>query len=197
LTSVGILDRFIRSSSDRALKMQPKRVAKVADEYLYAAPAVREEIEGVRNACRRLVEAGLASASLGRIAMKRTDHAVSQIVPGSDLTAVDARHFETADRSLDDPVVEAAAVAGAAVLAHPVSLLALAVAGRTPDTSITYLAEQAGPIEIVDALPSDRPGVWILPSLGAVAIAADVDDAVTRLEAAERLAAITVTNRER
>jgi ribulose-5-phosphate 4-epimerase/fuculose-1-phosphate aldolase len=193
---VGILDRFIRSSSDRALKMQPKRVSKVADEYLYAAPGVRDEVEAVRNACRRLIEAGLTSASLGRIAMKRTDHAVSQIVPGTDLTAVDARHFETADRSLDDPVVEAAAASGAAVLAHPVSLLALAAAGRTPDTSITFLAEQAGRIAIVEALPSDEAGVWILPTLGAVAIAENVEDAVTRLEAAERLAAITVTNRE-
>lgn len=196
MTAVGLLDRWMRASVDRALRMQPKRVGKVADEYLYAAPKARDEIEAIRAACRRLVDTGLTSSSLGRVALKRTEHAVTEVTPGTDLTAVDARHLQTADRNEGDAVVEAAAVAGAAVLAHPSSLLALAAAGRTPDTALESLAEQAGVIQIVDAPPSGRPGVWVVMSLGAIGVDSDVGGAVTRLEAAERLAAITLAGKE-
>jgi ribulose-5-phosphate 4-epimerase/fuculose-1-phosphate aldolase len=176
--------------------MQPKRVSKVADEYLYAAPRAREEIEAIRDACRRLVETGLTSSSLGRVALKRTEHAVTEVVPGADLTTVDARHLQTADRSVGDLVVEAAAEAGAAVLAHPSSLLALTAMGRVPNTQLGALAEQAGPIEIVDAPPPGRHGVWLVPSQGAIAVDSEAAGAVTRLEAAERLAAITLAGKE-
>jgi hypothetical protein len=195
MTSVGLFDRWMRTSVQRALRMQPKRVSKVADEYLYAAPRAREEIEAIRNACRRLVETGLTSSSLGRVAMKRTEHAVTQVEPGSDLAAVDARHLQTADRSKSDLVVDAAAEAGAAVLAHPPSLLALTATGRIPDTQLVALAEQAGPIEIVDEPPLGRSGVWVVPSQGAIAVDSEVAGAVTRLEAAERLAAITLAGK--
>ncbi len=196
MTAVGLLDRWIRASVQRALQMQPKRVRKVADDYLYAAPAAREEIEEIRSACRRLVETGLTSSSLGRVAIRRTAYAVTQVVPGTDLTAVDARHLQTADRSVDDPVVEAAAAFGAAVLAHPTSLMALAAVGRTPVRTVTALADQAGPIEVVDAPPPGEPGVWVVPSMGAIAVGVDVGGAVTRMEAAERLAEITLAGKD-
>ena len=196
MTAMGILDRLMRASVDRALRMQPKRVSKVADEYLYAAPRVRDEIETIRAACRRLIETGLTSSSLGRVAIRRTEHAVTRIAVGTDLTAVDARHLETADRSEADPVVEAAAAAGAAVLAHPPSLMALAGRGRTPDVSIEALAHQAGPVEIIEGPPDGTYGVWVIPTLGAIAAGPDVGDAVTRLEAAERMAAITIAGKE-
>ena len=195
MTEVGLLDKWMRTSVQRALRMQPKRVSKVADEYLYAAPRAREEIEAIRDACRRLVETGLTSSSLGRVALRRTEHAVTEVTPGTDLSAVDARHLQTADRSEGDLVVEAAAEAGAAVLAHPSSLLALTAAGRVPDTQLAALAEQAGPIEIVDAPPAGRLGVWVVPSQGAIAVDSEVARAVTRLEAAERLAAITLAGK--
>lgn len=196
MTAVGVLDRWMRASVRRAIQMQPKRVRKVADDYLYAAPSAREDIEEIRSACRRLVGTGLTSSSLGRVAIRRTAHAVTQVVPGTDLAAVDARHLQTADRSVDDPVVVAAAACGAAVLAHPTSLMALAARGRTPETTLTALADQAGPIEIVPTPPSGVEGVWVVPSMGAIAVGNDVGGAVTRLEAAERLAQITLAGKE-
>jgi ribulose-5-phosphate 4-epimerase/fuculose-1-phosphate aldolase len=196
MTAVGMWERWMRSSVERAVRMQPKRVRKVADEYLYAAPGAREEIEEIRAACRRLVETGLTSSSLGRVAIRRTAHAVTQVAPGTDLNAVDARHLETADRSGADPVVEAAAACGAAALAHPSSLMALAAVGRTPERTLKALADQAGPIEIVDRPDPGTEGVWVVPSLGAIAVAGDIGGAVTRLEAAERLAQITLAGKE-
>ncbi len=193
---MGLLDRWMRSAVQRALHMQPKRVRKVADEYLYAAPAAREEIETIRDACRRLVESGLTSSSLGRVAIRRSAHAVTQIIPGTDLKAVDARHLQTADRSTGDPVVESAAASGAAVLAHPSSLMALAARGLTPARTLTALAEQAGPIDIVDEPRPGEEGVWVVPALGAIAVGDTVAGAVTRLEAAERLAEITLAGKE-
>lgn len=196
MTNMGILDRMIRSSVDRALRMQPKRSQKVADEYLYTSPAARPDVEEIRNASARLVSSGLTTSSLGRVVVRRSDKSVTQVVPGKDLTAVDARHLETVDVNDGDIVVLAAASTGAAVLAHPVSLLALSLTGRTPERSVGALSELAGPIEIAGVLPSYGEGVWIVPSLGVVSVASDVGAAVTRLEAAERLAAITVLTRE-
>ncbi len=196
MSDVGILDRFMRSSVERALAMQPRRTKKIADEYLYAAPAARPDIEAIRAAARRMVDAGLSSPGLGAVAVRRSPSTVTRTIPGADLGVIDARHLETVDGASDDPLVGAAMAVGAAVFAHPVSLLALARSGSlgSPDHIVTSLAAAAGPTAV-----DDRPaaeGVWVVPGVGVVAAADDPGAAVIRLEAAERLAAITLAARE-
>jgi hypothetical protein len=198
MNDVGILDRFMRSSVDRAVAMQPRRTKKIADEYLYAAPAARPGIEAIRSAARRLVDAGLSSPGLGGVAVRRSERTVTRVAPGTDLGAVDARHLETVGVESDDPLVSAASAVGAAVLAHPVSLLALAVSKNLDaidSRSLEALGALAGGVAVAERPTSE--GVWVVPGVGVIAIAVDLMTAVTRLEAAERLAAITLAIRER
>lgn len=196
MTTVGIIDRLMRSSVDRAIAMQPRRTRRLADEYLYAAPVARPAVEAIRSAGRRLVASGLASTALGGVAVRKSDRSVTRVIPGSDLTAVDARHLETAAASPGDPLAWAAASVGAAVLAHPVSLLAVSTT-----VGLDALDRAAGGLwsisgEIGTSGTPTAEGVWVVPGVGVIAADRDPDGAVTRLEAAERLASITLATRE-
>lgn len=197
MSDVGVLDRLMRRSVDRALHMQPKRVRDAADEVRFSAPSAREEVAAVRTAAARLVGAGLALPTAGRIAVRRTDRVAAVTVPGADLasssgTAMTTVHLETEelDSLLLSPI---RAGAGAAVLGQPVKLLALAAFGaRLAD--VPALASIAGPISW-GSLP-EGAGVGVDTAWGAIAVADDPVEAVARLEAAERLAAVTIDRME-
>ena len=96
----------------------------------------------------------------------------------------------------------------AVVQAHPVALTAFALRGRAPDLSRVDAARRLlGPIAVVPYQPAgsddlaagvasaldpaggDRPSVLILQDHGALAVGANVEEALTRLEIAEHLAA--------
>ncbi len=118
--------------------------------------------------------------------------------PGADLSDLTGAAMTTVHLDGDDvagpllaPIREGS---GAAVLGQPVALLALA--GSEPVLAdLPALADVAGPVSW-GAVPSG-PGVGVDPAWGAVAAGHDPADAVTRLEAAERLAEITIERRER
>lgn len=200
---MGLLDRMMRGSVDRALRMQPGRTREVADEYLYAAPSVRPEVEAIRRAGRHLVMAGLAVTGLGAVAVRRSDVAAVVTRSEADLAAIDHRDLSTI--MLDDPVRDDPAAgrgvlldligggAAAAVWGQPVGLLVLAAGGEGPDPAVAPgLAGVAGPILLTGTVTA---GVRVVPGAGAAGAGGDPLDAVTRLEAAERLAAITLAAR--
>lgn len=197
MTAVGLLDRLMRRSVDRALDMQPKRVRAVADEVRFAAPSAREEVAAVADAARRLVAGRLALPTLGRVAVRRTDRVAVVTAPGADLSDLTGASMTTVHLDGDDAteplLVPIRAGSGAAVLGQPVALLALA--GSDPVLAdLPALAGVAGPVTW-GGVPSG-PGVGVDPAWGAVAAGHDPAEAVTRLEAAERLAEITIERRE-
>lgn len=189
--TVGLLDRLMRSSVDRAVRMQPGRTRRIADETLYASPTVRDEVEAITAAGARMVRAGLSPSTLGRIAVRRSPTSATITAEGVDLGAVDNRSLTTVPLDTDlPPVVAVAGGAAAAVWAWPVRLLAL---GSVPHPEPAHLIAVAGTIAATDR-PAGDPGVWITAT-GVVAVGIDPGDAVTRLEAAETLAAITLERR--
>lgn len=191
----GMIDRLMRSSVDRALKMQPRRTQRVADELLYAAPSAREDVGAVREAGERLVRAGFCPAGLGAIAVRRTPKRAAITAIGADLSALDNRHLESVD--LDDRVSPALAAlrsgAEAAVYAFPPTLLALVSEGVELFVGVSDLADVAGPVAIVDSVDAIRSGVTVVAGRGVVSGHEDPLAAVARLEAAEALAIITLT----
>ena len=186
------IDRAIRSSVDRAQKMQPRRVRRVAEETLYSAPAQRSLVEDLRSAGEYLISAGLGTRAGSVVAVRRSDRSVAVTRTDTDLTAVDGRSIETAPVAPDgDPVARTAALVGAAVWAHPPALLALAARGGSVDASTSRgLAGRCGPIVSGDDLR--EPGVGVVAGEGVLAAGSSAVDAVARLEAAERLAPITL-----
>jgi hypothetical protein len=197
MSDVGVLDRLMRRSVDRALHMQPKRVRDAADEVRFSAPTAREEVASVRAAAARLVEAGLALPTAGRIALRRTDRVAAVTVPGADLSASSGVAMTTVHLDTEEPdtllLSPIRAGARAAVLGQPVKLLALAVSGERP-ADLPVLVSIAGPISF-GSVP-DGFGVGVDAAWGAIAVGADPVEAVARLEAAERLAAVTIDRME-
>ncbi len=190
----GMIDRLMRSSVDRALKMQPRRTQKVADELLYAAPSAREDVGVIRAAGARLVDQGMCPAGLGSIAVRRSPKRAALTAIGADLSALDNRHLESVD--IDDRVSPTLAAlragAEAAVYAFPPTLLALLAEGVELETGVSDLADIVGEIRVVDHLDDIRSGLAVLSGRGVVSGHDDPLAAVTRLEAAEALARITV-----
>lgn len=202
MSGMGLLDRLMRGSVDRALRMQPGRTQEVADEYLYAAPSARAEVEAIRRAGRHLAGTGLAVAGLGVVAVRRSELSAGVTRPQADLAALDHRDLETVrldarrrtgsigSEVLLDLLSDGA---GAAVWGQPVGLLALAALGLLPDpVAAPGLAEAAGAILQEGTVSA---GVRIVPGAGAAGSGHDPLEAVMRLEAAERLAAITLAAR--
>lgn len=187
----GFVDRMIRSSVDRALRLQPPRVRRIADETRYSSPSARDLIDDLARAARRLLAGGLVVPTATRLAVRRDDGRVTISVTGADLGHLDGGQVETIDPAHHPTdLATVAARVGGAVAVHPPALLALAVLGRLPDQRASgELAELTG--AVTRDLPN-RPGVGILPA--GVAIGADTtaEGAVARLEAAERLAEISL-----
>lgn len=191
-------DRAIRSSVDRAQKIQPRRMRRVADETLYSAPSQRGTVEDIRRATGFLLASGLGTRAGSVVAVRRNDRSVAMTRPDSDLEAVDGRSLETVtvESYGAHPVVRAAIDFGAAVWAHPVSLLALAAAGRSADRSLSKdLADRCG--VLISGTSLEHPGVAVVTGEGVLAVGETAVDAVSRLEAAERLAAITLRTPDR
>jgi ribulose-5-phosphate 4-epimerase/fuculose-1-phosphate aldolase len=191
-----LVDQAMRSSVERAMRLQPRGTRRLADELLYTAPAERETVAALRVAGARLVEAGLTLPTAGAVAARHGPSAMTISRRGVDVARLDGRHLvrlplEGGADDADDDVPETADLlgrliaggAGAAVWAHPVSLLACAAAGIEPDGSVSSdLAESAETVTVVTGR-------------GVVAAGHDPQDAVARLEAAERLAEITLAVR--
>lgn len=184
------IDRAIRSSVARAQRMQPGRVRRVAEETLYSSPAQRPLVEDVRSARDYLVSTGLGTAAASTVAVRRTDRTVAVTREGSMAAEIDGRSLETVSADAG-PLARAAAAVGAAVWAHPPALMALAAADRRVDESVSRdLAECCG--RIVFGAEVTEPGVGVVAGEGVVAAGSTAIDAVARLEAAERLATITL-----
>jgi ribulose-5-phosphate 4-epimerase/fuculose-1-phosphate aldolase len=188
-----LVDQAMRSSVERAMRLQPRGTRRMADELLYTAPAERETVAAVRAAGARMVEAGLALPTAAAVAARHGPSSMTISRRGVDVARLDGRHLVRLplDGQADDDVPETADLlgrliaggAGAAVWAHPVSLLACAAAGIEPDGSVS--SDLAGSAETVT----------VVPGRGVVAAGHDPQDAVSRLEAAERLAEITLAVR--
>lgn len=189
--SSGLVDRMIRSSVDRALRLQPRRARRIADETRYSSPSARGLIDDLAAAARRLLASGLAVPTATRLAVRRDDGRIAVSIAGADLARLDGGRVETLDpaRHPTDLAAVAARVGGA-VAVHPPALLALATLGRTPDPHAS--AELAALAGVLSRDLPTQPGVGILPA--GVAIGADrtAKGAVARLEAAERLAEISL-----
>jgi ribulose-5-phosphate 4-epimerase/fuculose-1-phosphate aldolase len=187
------VDQAMRSSVERAMRLQPRGTRRMADELLYTAPSERETVAAVRAAGHRMVEAGLTLPTAGVVAVRQGPSSMTISRRGVDVARLDGRHLVrmSTDGEVDDDVPETAGLlgrliaggAGAAVWAHPVSLLACAAAGVEPDGSVS--SDLAAPAETVT----------VLPGRGVVAAGNDPQDTVARLEAAERLAEITLAVR--
>ena len=202
---MGLVDRVMRSSVDRAMKMQPRRVRRIADETRYATPSERPRVDEIRAACTRLATARFSVAGLGLVATSREAGGLTVTEAGADFTDVDARHLVTwspADAGDDvDPrhsllATLYSAIAGggdidAVVVAHPPHVLAAAASGRLPGAFDGALGSVAGPI---GHGPIDGPGVWVIDA-GVAAAGHNAVDAVRRLEAADRIAEIDMIRR--
>jgi ribulose-5-phosphate 4-epimerase/fuculose-1-phosphate aldolase len=193
MIAVGLLDRMMRSSVDRAMRMQPRRTSKVVDEFLYSAPSARDEVAAVHAAAARLVTAGLSPLTLGSVAVRRSATKATITALDADLSAIDNRHLETVD--IDDGASPALAAiragAAAAVWAFPPHLMAAVAQGvAMPETG--RLASAAGPIAVAGSLGEARSGLTVVTGEGAVAGHDDPLAAVTRLEAAEAMARIAI-----
>ena len=191
---MGVIDRLMRASVDRAQRMQPKRVERAVDEALYAAPMNKDLVAGVSIAAARLVSAGLTPALLGSVAVRGERHKATTTRPEADLRSIDNRSLERAD--LDDRVTPALAGlrAGnqAAVWAYPTALLAADAGGLEIEPVSAGLALVAGPINVVDDIEQAGSGVSIVRGDGVLAGDQTPEAAVTRLEAAEALARMTI-----
>jgi ribulose-5-phosphate 4-epimerase/fuculose-1-phosphate aldolase len=176
------------------MKLQTRKARRVADELLYSVPAERDAVAVLRTAGARLVEAHLAISTVGVVAARHGSSWMTVTRIGTDLTRIDGRHLIRVgleDDRLPDDAPDASGVlreiirvgADAAVWAHPVSLLACAAGGIELDRSASN--ELAAPAETVT----------VIPGRGVVSAGDDPLDAVSRLEAAERLAEITLAIR--
>lgn len=189
------IDRAIRSSVDLAQRMQPGRWRRVADATLYASPGQRSLVEDVRRAGQYLVSSGLGIRFGSVMAVRRNDRTVAVTTEGADIADVDGQCLATV--AVDDsPVARAAGRVGAGVWAHPAALLALAAAGATADeTTSGDLARLCG--RIVSGTDLSEPGVGVVAGEGVLAVGSSAVEAVARLEAAERLATITLHSLDR
>lgn len=189
-----MLDRLIRGSVDRAMRMQPRRTRTVVDEYLYAAPEWREQVAAIAAAGRRLVAAGLCPPTAGSIAVRRSPTKAAVTALAADLGSIDNRHLETV--ALEDkvsPVLSALrAGADAGIWAFPPALMALAATGRTPLALSVELAAVSGEVVMAAGLAEVRGGLTLVAGHGVVCGHESVGSAVARLEAAEALAVMTV-----
>lgn len=186
---MGVLARLTKSSVDLALRIQPRRTARVRDDILYAAPAERETVSEIREAGARLVAAGLAPTTLGMIAVRRNDATITRTIPGTDLRLIDNRFLESVGADDPHPAVAALQSAPAAVWGYPPYLLAMQDTQPIRQIGIEELRAVVGEIMLDPPLLGD--GVCVLPGRGVVATGADPGEAVTRLEAAELLAKIS------
>jgi len=192
---VGVLDRVIRASTEWGMRMQPRRAERVSDEYLYAAPSFRDQVAAIRDAGAVLVQAGMSpSVGGGGIAVRRSAKTTAVTSPGANLGAIDNRHLTTVE--VGDPRFPAltAIRAGAetAVWAFPSSLLALANSGVGIEPVSTDLATLTGTVLMIDSLEDAGPGLSVIRGRGVVSGADDVGQAVTRIQAAEALAWMTI-----
>lgn len=188
----GVLDRLMRASVSIAGRIQPRKAFRQADDAVYSSPVSREAVEAIRSAGRRLVSAGLGVNGVAVIAWKRSENRIGVTNAGADLSAIGPSDLTSVPRGDDGagaPVAVKAvrAGAGAAVWSHPVALLALAGDHQVPDAVIEGLAQRAGSIGLAGSGSFD---VTVYPGEGVLAVGSDPIDAVARLEAAERLAAI-------
>lgn len=189
----GMIDRLMRSSVDRALRMQPKRTQKVADELLYAAPSSREDVAAIRAAGEALVRAGFVPLGLGAVAVRRSPTRAAVTAVGIDLAAIDNRHIESVD--MMDRVTPALAAlragADAAVHAYPPTLVALVAEGFDLDPGVAELSDTVGPVLVVDDVDAVRSGLSVVRGHGVVAGHDSPQAAAARMEAAEAAARIT------
>ncbi|MFP5333251.1 MAG: hypothetical protein ACLGHX_12950 [Acidimicrobiia bacterium] len=187
----GVVDRLMRASVSIAGRMQPRKALRQADDAVYSSPLSREAVETIRSAGRRLIAAGLGVNGLAVIAWRRSAQRIGVTGEGADLSALgpgDLSSMLRTDSEPGSPAVEAVrAGAGAAVWAHPVMLLALGASGRTPDLGVGPLVSRMGTVGLAGTGSFD---VTVFPGEGVLAVGDDPVDAVSRLEAAERLAAI-------
>jgi ribulose-5-phosphate 4-epimerase/fuculose-1-phosphate aldolase len=194
MTRRNLIDQAMRSSVDRAMQLQPRKARRVADELLYSVPAERETVAALRAAGARMVEAGLAVSAAGVVSAQHGSSWMTVTRQGTDLTRIDGRHLlriALDGEELPEDAPGATAILrdvirvgpAAAVWGHPISLLACAAVGFEPDPSAS------------DDLAALAQTVTVIPGRGAVAAGEDPLDAVARLEAAERLAEITLAVR--
>jgi ribulose-5-phosphate 4-epimerase/fuculose-1-phosphate aldolase len=192
----NVVDQAMRSSVDRAMKLQPRGTRRVADELLYTGPSERDTVAALRAAGARLVEAGLSVSTAGAVAARQGPATMTISRRGADLARLDGRHLVRLRLDGHDADDDVAAPAGAIALArlidggaaaaawaHPVFLLACAAAGVEPDPSVS------------SELAVLAQTVTVLPGEGVASPGDDPLDAVARLEAAERLAQITIAVR--
>jgi hypothetical protein len=192
---VGVLDRVIKASTEWVLRMQPRSSERVRDEYLYAAPRFRDQVSAIRDAGAFLVQAGMApSIGGGEIAVRRSAKTTAVTAPGANLAAIDSRHLttvEVGDRRF--PALTAIrAGAETAVWAFPSALLALAQSGVGIEPVSADLAILTGTVLVIDSLEDAGPGLSVIRGRGVVSGADDVGQAVTRIQAAEALARMTI-----
>jgi ribulose-5-phosphate 4-epimerase/fuculose-1-phosphate aldolase len=191
---MGMLDRLMRSSVDRAMRMQPRRTQRVADELLSAAPSNREEVGALAEAGRRLVVGGLTPPTLGALAVRRADSHATLTMPGVDLSAIDNRTLESVaidDRS-SPAMAGIRAGAAAAIHAFPPHVIALAEAGLELEPLVGTLADRAGLLVVVGSLDEVATGLSFIPGGGVLATHQTALAAVERLEAADMLAHIQI-----
>lgn len=176
----GLVGRMMKGSVDRALRMQPGRVTRVADDLLYASPSQRDVVAEFADAGRRLVEGGLAPRTLGVLAARRTQTSASRTAPGTDLTQIDNRALESIDLAGDSRVVVALGHGHAVIVAWPAALLAVGVRLEAPPSI-------AGHLPVIDThLGSDR---LVLSDDGScTAVADSLRTAITWLEVGEHVA---------
>jgi hypothetical protein len=193
MNGMGLLDRMMRTSVDRAMRMQPRRTTKVVDEYLYSAPSAREEVSAISLAAARMVAAGLCPSRLGSVAVRRSATKATITALDADLSAIDNRFLETVD--IDDTASPALAAiragARAAAWAFPPHLMAAVAAGVELPAG-GPLASVAGPVDVVHTLAEVRSGLSVVVGEGAISGHDDPAGAVARLEAAEAIARIAI-----
>jgi hypothetical protein len=204
---MGFLDRMMRSSVDRALKMQPRKVQRVADETRYTSPKERPVVDAIRAAGARVSRMRFDVGDLAAIAVRRDLGAMTVTEFGADLADIDGRCLATWIPG--DPETAAGATVdarnaqlfaaltsddavGAVVLAYPPYLMAIDASGDAPPLAGSPLGERAGRIEAGGVAGI---GVWVL---GGSVISAGTSpvDAMARLEAAERLVQIAAITRK-
>lgn len=178
---MSLIDRAIHASAQMALRIQPRRVDRVAGELLYSSPSKREDVAEIRRVGILMVSAGLTPPGLGRIAL-RSGRSVT-VTEGS-LDLVDARHLRPA--SDDDLLVRAAARVGAALLAFPEGILSgaqpIEIAGLTPT-----------PTSRTDDITA--AGIFVT-SQGVISVAPDLQTALDQLMATELLVKVGLNRKE-
>ena len=192
---MGALNRMIKASTEWGMRMQPRSAERLSDEYLYAAPSFRDQVSAIRDAGALLVQAGLSpSVGGGGIAVRRSAKTTTVTSPGANLGAIDNRYLTTVD--VGDPRFPAlTAIRGGAetaVWAFPSSLLAVANAGEGIELLSTDLGILAGPVSVIDSLEDAGPGLSVIRGRGVISGADDLGQAVTRIQAAEALAWMTI-----